>query len=169
MFKLLSCILFLKLTSNIFLFRLDGQVAFVMKLFFLLFSYSKTVVDFADFTYKCFYFTLTYHLRHRKISVLELWDLFPPVNKSFHQTRQDYEMRIKGVQHSGCVFETVFHVNSGAFIDASPGYSLFWETKLGHEGRNLIFILVYKIFSLQSSGFYLVFFCVFPLSVGMLL
>lgn len=46
------------------------------------------------------------------------------------------------------MFENVFHVNSGIFSDASPDYSLFWETKLGHEGSNLIFILVCKIFSL---------------------
>lgn len=32
-------------------------------------------------------------------------------------------------QSSGCVFENVFCVDSGAFSDASPGYSVFWETK----------------------------------------
>lgn len=45
----------------------------------------------------------------------------------------------------------------------------FGRQSIGHEGRNLIFVLVYKIISLQSSEFYLVFFCVFTLSVGIVL
>lgn len=41
---------FSEVDFKFFLFRLDGQVGFVMKLFFLSFSHFKTVVDFVNLT-----------------------------------------------------------------------------------------------------------------------
>lgn len=128
-------------------------------LFFFFFNF-KSVVDFANFTYKCFYFTLTYHLRHRKVSVLELGSLHP-----CKHTRPDKIMKCTSREDQG-MFENVLRVDSGGFSDASPGYFLFWEKKLGHERRNLVFVLVYKIISLQSSGFYCCFLLCFPTISG---
>lgn len=95
MFRLLRCILLLKLMSSVFLIQVRQTSCFCDEIFSF-FVHSKTVVDFANFTYKLFHIDIPPQTQEKFSARTEsVLGLFHPINTSFHQTRQDYEMYIE--------------------------------------------------------------------------